>query len=267
MAEVERVGQQGRVVRPDIERHRQRQRGIDSASRGVEGELPDRDRHAAGTLVAQPKDPLVVGHHDQADVFEWTLAQELRDSADILGRDPDAPGPPDDVAEFLARSPHSRRVDDRQELLEVFGKEPVEQGRVAVLEGGQPDVLLERVILAPQVFQLELRLLADGEDPIREQPAEEERVTLRSREGQVLGQKPAAKERWPGERDRRRSPGRNVVVRSRQRTHPREDSPPAGGRAAQPAGRPTAPSPRPCRPCRTPRALAGDRCTGRSRAC
>ena len=41
---------------------------MDPRGGGVEGELADGDPHAAGPLVAQAEDPLVVGHHDQADV-------------------------------------------------------------------------------------------------------------------------------------------------------------------------------------------------------
>ena len=68
----------------------------------------------------------------------WRSSDGIRSTS--AGRDPGAAGPPDDVAELLARPPDRRRVDDRQELLEVLGEEPVEQGRVAVLERGQPDV-------------------------------------------------------------------------------------------------------------------------------
>ena len=80
--------------------------------------------------------------------------------------------PPDDVAELLARPPDGRRVDDRQELLEVLGEEPVEQRRVAILERGQPDVALERVVLAAEVLELELDLLLDGQDAVGQQPAQ-----------------------------------------------------------------------------------------------
>ena len=86
--------------------------------------------------------------------------------------------PPDDVAELLAGAPDRRRVDDRQELLEVLGEEAVEERRVAVLERGQADVPLERVVLAAQVLELELDLLLDGQDAVGEQAAQVERVAL-----------------------------------------------------------------------------------------
>ena len=82
MADVQRVGQQGRIVGPDIERDGQRQRRMDAARRRVQRELADRDGHAAGALVAEAQDPLVVGDDDEPDVLVRALAQELRDPVD-----------------------------------------------------------------------------------------------------------------------------------------------------------------------------------------
>ena len=82
IAEVQRVGQQRRVVGPDVERDRQGQRRVDAAARGVQRELADRDGHPAGALVAETQDPLVVGDHDEPDVLVRPLAQELRDPVD-----------------------------------------------------------------------------------------------------------------------------------------------------------------------------------------
>ena len=79
MPEVERIGQQRRVVGPDVERDRQGQDRMDAAGRRVQRELADRDAHPAGALVAEPEDPLVVGHDDQPDVLVRPLAQHLRD--------------------------------------------------------------------------------------------------------------------------------------------------------------------------------------------
>ena len=84
MADVQRVGQQGRVVGPDVERDRQGQRRMDAAGGGVQRELADRDGHPAGALVAEPQDPLVVGDDDEPDVVVRTLAQELRDPVAVV---------------------------------------------------------------------------------------------------------------------------------------------------------------------------------------
>ena len=55
VADVQRIGEERRVVRAHVERDRQRQGRVDAAAAGVQGELADRDRHAAGALVAQPR--------------------------------------------------------------------------------------------------------------------------------------------------------------------------------------------------------------------
>ena len=224
VAEIERVGEERRVVGPDVERDRQRQRRMDAAGGRVQGELADRDRHPARALVAEAEDPLVVGHDDEPDVVVRALAQERRDPVAVGGGDPDAPGPPDDVAELLARPADGRRVDDRQELLEVLREQPVEQRRVAVLERRHPDVALERVVLVVEVLELELDLLVDGQDAVGQQAAQPERVALVLAEGEVLGQQPAAEERRPRQGDRRGPTGGDVVVWGGQGTHPREDS-------------------------------------------
>ena len=55
---------------------------MDPARRRVQRELADRDGHAAGALVAEAEDPLVVGDDDEPHVLEWALAQDLRDPVD-----------------------------------------------------------------------------------------------------------------------------------------------------------------------------------------
>ena len=107
--------------------------------------------------------------------------------------------------------PDRRRVDDRQELLEVLREEPVEEGRVAVLERGHPDVALERVVLVVKVLELELDLLVDGQDAVGKQAAQPERVALLLAEGEVLGEQPAAEERRSRQRDGGWPSGRDVV--------------------------------------------------------
>ena len=205
MSEIERVGEERRVVRPDVERDRERQRRMDAAASGVEGELADRDRHAARALVAEAEDPFVVGHDDEPDVGIRSLAEEGRDAVDVGRRDPRAASPADDVAELLACPADRRRVDDRQELLEMFGHQSIEQRRVPVLERRHPDVSLERVILAAEVLELEVDLLLDRQHAIRQQAAQSEGVALVVAEREVLGQQPAAEERRPGQGDRGRA--------------------------------------------------------------
>ena len=51
---------------------------------GVENQLADGDGHAAGALIAQAEDALVVGDHDQADVALAEVPQALGDLAAVI---------------------------------------------------------------------------------------------------------------------------------------------------------------------------------------
>ena len=219
MPEIQRVGEEERVVGPDVERHRQRQRRMDARCRGVERELADRDRHAACALVAEAEDPLVVGDDDQPDVVVRAVAEELRDPVDVGRRDPQPARPADDVAELLAGPPDRRRVDDRQELLGVLREQPVEERRVAILERRQADVLLERVRLPAEVLELQLDLLIDRQDAVREEPDEPERGPLVGWEGEVLRQEPGPEQGRRPEGDPGRPTGRDVVEGGGKRLH------------------------------------------------
>ena len=187
VTEVERVVQELPTVGPDVERDGQRPGRIDARGGGVQRELADRDRHAAGALVAEAQDALVVGDDDQADVIAGG-SKDVVDPADVIGRDPDAARAPEDVAELLAGEADGRRVDDRQELLEVLDEEPVEERLVAILERGQADVPLEVVGLAADVLELEPDLLVDRRHAWRQQAVQAEGVALAVGECRALVQ-------------------------------------------------------------------------------
>ena len=227
VADIERVVAQRAVVGPHVERHGQGHRGMDARGRRVQRELADRDGHAARALVAQPEDALVVRDDDEPDVAERRRLQDGRDPLDIGRGDPDAARPPHDVAELLARPPDRRRVDDRQELLEVLGQHPVEERGVAVLEGGQADVLLEVVGLAPDVLDLEGDLLLDREDPVGQEAAQAELDPLLLAEREVLGEEPSPEEVGAGLLDLDRFPPDHPVERVRKRAHRAKDRAPA----------------------------------------
>jgi hypothetical protein len=91
-----------------------------------------------------------------------------------------------DVAVLLTRLPHRRRVDDGHQLGQVLDEHAVEEDLVAVLEGRQPDVLLERVRLGSEVLDLELDLLLDGADPGGKQCVQPELIALLLREAEIL---------------------------------------------------------------------------------
>ena len=219
MPDVERIGEELRVVGADVQADRKGEAGVDAAGARVERQLADRDGHPAGAEVTEPEDAFVVGHHDEPDVGVRAVAQDLRDPVAIVRRDPGAARAPEDVAELLAGAPDGRGVHDRQQLLQVLGQDPIEERRVPVLERGEADVLLERIVLPAQPLQLEGDLLLDGHDVVRQQAAQAERVALVRREGEVLGEQPVGEERRAAERDLRRASGGDRVVRRWQRAH------------------------------------------------
>ena len=97
------------------------------------------------------------------------------------------------MAPALARLADGWCVDDREELFDILNKEAIEEGLVAVLERGEADVALERVLLSADLDQLDSDLLLEGQDRRREEPVEAEESALLTAEGRVLIQG------WPAE--------------------------------------------------------------------
>ena len=194
-AHVERVRQQLRPVRAHVQRDGQRHAGMHAGRGGVDRQLADRDGHAARALVAQAQDPLVVRDHDQADLVTRRVAEDLRDPVHVVRGDPDAAGPAPQVAELLARATHGRRVDHRQQLLEVVQQDLVEERLVAVLERCEADVPLQVVRLAPDVLQLQRHLLVHAHHARREQAADAQVVALLVGEGGALVENGVRQER------------------------------------------------------------------------
>src|SRR4030095_14313270 len=94
---------------------------------GVYSDLADGDAHAPRALIAQAEDALIVGGHHQPHVLPPRIAEDLVDPAPMVRCDPQPPRAPEDVTELLARLPHRRGVDDRQELLEVIAEDAGEE--------------------------------------------------------------------------------------------------------------------------------------------
>ena len=185
-AEIERVVEELRSVGPDVERHGQRPGRVDAGGRRIQRELADRDRHATRSLIAKAQDPFVISDDDEPNIVAGRGPQDVVDTVDVRRRDPYPAWPTEDVAEFLAGATDRRRVDDRQELLQVFGQHPVEQGLVPILERRQTDEALEIVGLAAHVLELERDLLLDRGDAGGQQTAKGERVALLVGEGRAL---------------------------------------------------------------------------------
>ncbi len=206
VADVIRVAQKGLVVRPDVERHGQREPRVDTGAGRVQCQLPYRDTHAASALIAETQDALVVGCHDQPHVLVARVRQQLRDAVDVVGCEPQAARPTQDVAVFLAGTPHHRRVDDRHELLEVLDQHPIEEGLVSVLERRQTDELLEVINLAPDLLHLERALLLDRHHARGQEPMQSKQVALTFGERGILVQERVLEQLGPPVGDRRERP-------------------------------------------------------------
>jgi hypothetical protein len=123
---------------------------MDAGGRYVKRDLAHGDPHASRALVAEAQDALVVGDHDEPHVGIGSVPEGLVDTAAMLGGDPEPARAPEDPTVFLARST-DRRCDDGQELLEVVGEHAIEKVLVAVLDGGQSDEALERIVFPHDV--------------------------------------------------------------------------------------------------------------------
>ena len=185
-AEVQGVLQPLLVVRPHVERDRQRAVGRDARAQRVEAELADRDAHPARALVAQAQDPLAVRHHDHRRVRDPGVAQDLLDAVPVLVGDVEPAAAPVDVVVLLARLADHRRVDDRHHLVDVLEGQAVEERLVAVLQARQVDELLETARLRLEVLVGPVHLLVHGAHGRRHQAAEVELVALPLREGGAL---------------------------------------------------------------------------------
>ena len=111
--------------------------------------------------------------------FVADVPEDVVDLAPVIWCDPQAAAPSEGVTETERRLTDGRRVHDRCQLFDVFGKDLVVQGLVAALEGSHTDVFLERIVA------LRLEMLpgtADLTSPVGhlmgEHPIEVEQLSL-----------------------------------------------------------------------------------------
>src|SRR5205823_1511257 len=144
-AQIERIVQQFRPVRADVQDHRQGPGRVDPGRGGVDGELARRDVDAADAPVADAEDGLGVGGDDEVDLAGGQLggSQGGLDVVGCIDAEVDAAWAAVLVAVLLYGLADRRGVDDREQFAEVVGEHPVEQDLVAVVQGGQVDVLVE----------------------------------------------------------------------------------------------------------------------------
>ena len=177
-AQIERVGEPLLVVGADIEHDRQGGRRMQPAAGGVEGELADRDAHAAGPLVAEPQDALAVGQDDRLDPVEARVGQDLLQAMLMRQAQEQAARLPEQLAELLAAGADRRGIDERQQFLEVLPQQREEQGLVVVVQFAQKGVALEIGGKPAQHQEPARDLLLQSADMRRQQSVQAEGVAL-----------------------------------------------------------------------------------------
>ena len=182
------------VVRAHVEQDGQRPGGIDAAAERVERQLADGNAHAAGALVSQAEDALPVGDNDDLDLPAHIGEDRLHLVA-LRVRDEQAPRPPVDVAELLARLPHDGRVDDGHHLIDVFQQQPVEERLVLVLELAKIDMLLQVGRLGTECLVAAGDLVLDRLDLWWQEPQHAQLAPLLERERRALVQQRCVDER------------------------------------------------------------------------
>ncbi len=191
-AEVQRIVEQRLVVRTDVQDHRQAARGIDARGRRVHGQFAHRDLDSVHAPVADAEDLLGVGDDDQVHLVRREI-QFLEGAAQVLGPvdgEEDAARAPVLMAVRLDRLAHGRVVDDRQQLGEVIGEQPVVKDLVAVVQLLQMNVRGQIVGLAAQLLVRAPRLLVQREHRVGQSADEAEAVAFGGGEGgSAVGQR------------------------------------------------------------------------------
>jgi len=142
--DVKRVIEHCRVIAADIEGNRQAQLRMHAGAGGVERQLAHGNSHAVGAQIAQPENALAVGDDDDAGPVR-PVAQQLCDASAVVRADKQAARPLQDVAEFLARQPYRRGVDQRLHFVDVVAQHAEEQRFVAIVQGVERDEFFQRV--------------------------------------------------------------------------------------------------------------------------
>ena len=147
VADVHRILEQALAVGADIEHHRDGPQRVDPARRRENRQLANRDLNAADAPIADPQNSRGVGRDDQVDFVGAgvEIFKSLLDGFGVVDREIDAPRTAELVVVLLHRHADGEVVDDGYHFPQMIGEQPVEQHFVAVVQGGQEDVLAQRV--------------------------------------------------------------------------------------------------------------------------
>ena len=189
-ADVAGIVSQRLVVGADVERDGQAQLRPQPSAGGVEDEFADRDAHAVRPEVAEPQDASAVGHDDDAHLAPGPVGEQLRNASAMLDRQVEPARPRIDAAPLEAGLADGRRVDDRQQLLEMVEQHPVEQRLVLALQRSEVQVLVECGRLRAQARGYAVSLLGQRFDARRKQSFDAElRALLAGERGSPVEQR------------------------------------------------------------------------------
>ncbi len=177
-------------VGADIQHHRDHAGRVDAARRGVNRQLADRHLDAAHSPIADSQNLLGVGGQDQVDIAGAgaEVGKRLLDGFGMVDREIHAARAAAFMVVLLHRHADGQIVDDGDHFAQVLGKQPVKQHFVAVVQGGQIDVLAQR-IRQPLVLDVgALDLSFQRADVRRKQAREAQRFSFFRREGRPLVQ-------------------------------------------------------------------------------
>ena len=183
-AEIERVVEKRFVVGAYVQADRQGCGRVDAGACDVQGKFAHADRHAAGTLITNTQNGLVVGGDNQADfaVFERRFHHRFQPPAHARIQ-PQPSSALKHVTEVLRGKADRRCVDDRHQHFHVVHEHAVEKVLVAVLHRGKIHVLAQRVVYAGQRLHGALLLLHHRAHVRRQQSVKAQRLALLQREG------------------------------------------------------------------------------------
>ena len=139
--------QQTFAVGADIQHHRDHAGRVDAARRRVDRQFADGHLDAAHAPIADAQNLLGIGGQDQIDIAGAgaEVGKRLLDGFGVVDREIHAARPPALVVVLLHRHADGQIVDDGDHFAQMLGKQPVKQHLVAVVQGGQVDVLAQRI--------------------------------------------------------------------------------------------------------------------------
>ena len=149
-SEVSIVIEQFHVVGSHVQHDGQNTMRMDSGSRRVHRKFSNGDGNPTDTLITDSKDSLGISDDDEVDLVGIMPhgCQGFLDTIRVVDGQEDAAWPVVPVTVLLDRLADGRRVDDGEHLLDVLAQQSEVQHLVAIMHGGEEQVLAQRIRLS-----------------------------------------------------------------------------------------------------------------------